>query len=126
MNDSALPSSSRLKRAGELMTPTDPPPALDLSEVSELAAFDAACKIQRVQTKFREALQKIDDLQAAGLDRRAALGAGIDLATEAMQDTEYRESIFRACCEFFGLTANEANQCARRYRQMASAVKSTS
>lgn len=123
MKPDIFPSSDSLRRAGEQMTPGDPPPELDLSEIAKIAAHDAAYRILEIRQAFRHALEKIEALEAAGFDQQIALGGGIQRATDAGKDTAYREAIFRACCAYFDLSCDEANKYVERHRKVKSAME---
>lgn len=117
-----FPSSDSLRRAGDLMTPSGPPPELDLSGIAEIAAHDAAHQILEAQQVFLHAVEKIKTLEAAGFDREIALGGGIEMASSIGKDTAYREAIFRTCCVYFDLTCDEANDYVERYCRVKSAL----
>jgi hypothetical protein len=97
------------------MTSVGPPADLDLSEIAEIAAHDAAHRIFKVRQLFLQALDNIKVLEATGCNREIALGGGIEMASRAGRDTAYREAIFHTCCAYFDLTCEEANDCVERY-----------
>lgn len=123
MNDDALPTRETLLEAGNLLRPANIPRGLDISEIARLAAFDAADLMHRIQKAIWGALEKIEALEDAGLDREIALGAGLDLASKEAKETVYREAIFEALCKHLDLTCEEGNRCLTRYWQVESAIK---
>lgn len=123
MSPDVFPSSDDLRMAGDLITPSGPPPELDLSTVAELAAHDAAHRILRVRQAFQKALERIEALETAGLDRELALGGGIERAMCAGNGTAYREAIFKASCAYFDLSCDEAKDYVERYSSVKSAIR---
>lgn len=123
MNDDTLPARETLLEAGNLLKPANLPHGMDISEVARLAAFDAAYLMYRIQKAIWGALEKIETLEDAGLDREIALGAGLDLASKEGKETVYREAIFEACCKHLDLTCEEGNRCLKRYWQVESTIQ---
>lgn len=118
-----MPSYSDTRaRIAELLAPEKDADGVDWTQIAMLAAVDALNRVGRLKRSFADAQAKVENLEKTGVDRDVAVGAGIDLVTAQVNDTAYRETLFKMCCEHFGLTPDAANACVEKFRSIAAAM----